>query len=43
MINEESAWDDRLQRGVMMPMLMRLSEQLDGMPGRRRNWIVERS
>ncbi|MBT5220799.1 MAG: DUF2878 domain-containing protein [Woeseia sp.] len=28
---------------VMMPMLMRLSENLDGMPGRRRNWIVERS
>ena len=28
---------------VMMPMLMRLSENLDGMPGRRRNWIAERS
>ena len=27
---------------VMMPLLMRLSEQLDGMPGRRRNWIAER-
>lgn len=28
---------------VMMPMLMWLSENLDGMPGRRRNWIAERS
>ena len=28
---------------VMMPLLMRLSESLDGMPGRRRNWIVARS
>lgn len=28
---------------VMMPLLMRLSENLDGMPGRRRNWIAERS
>jgi hypothetical protein len=28
---------------IMMPMLMRLSENLDGMPGRRRNWIMERS
>jgi hypothetical protein len=27
---------------VMMPMLMWLSEKLDGMPGRRRNWIAER-
>ncbi len=26
---------------VMMPVLMRLSESLDGMPGRRRNWIAE--
>jgi hypothetical protein len=26
---------------VMMPMLMWLSENLDGMPGRRRNWIKE--
>ena len=28
---------------VMMPILMWLSENLDGMPGRRRNWIAERS
>jgi len=28
---------------VMMPTLMWLSENLDGMPGRRRNWIAERS
>jgi hypothetical protein len=28
---------------VMMPMLMWLSENLDGMPGPRRNWIAERS
>ena len=28
---------------VMMPFLMWLSENLDGMPGRRRNWIAERS
>jgi hypothetical protein len=27
---------------VMMPLLMWLSENLDGMPGRRRNWVVER-
>jgi len=27
---------------IMMPMLMWLSEILDGMPGRRRNWIAER-
>ena len=27
---------------IMMPMLMWLSEKLDGMPGRRRNWIAER-
>jgi hypothetical protein len=27
---------------IMMPMLLRLSEKLDGMPGRRRNWIAER-
>lgn len=26
---------------VMMPALTRLSECLDGMPGRRRNWIAE--
>jgi hypothetical protein len=26
---------------IMMPMLMWLSEKLDGMPGRRRNWIAE--
>ena len=26
---------------IMMPMLIRLSEVLDGMPGRRRNWIAE--
>ncbi len=25
----------------MMPVLMWLSENLDGMPGRRRNWIAE--
>jgi len=28
---------------AMMPLLMWLSENFDGMPGRRRNWIVERS
>ncbi len=28
---------------IMMPILMWLSENLDGMPGRRRNWIAERS
>ena len=28
---------------VMMPILMWLSENLDGMPGRRRNWIAGRS
>jgi len=28
---------------IMMPVLMWLSESLDGMPGRRRNWIVERA
>ncbi|MDX2410752.1 MAG: DUF2878 domain-containing protein [Woeseiaceae bacterium] len=28
---------------VMMPILMWLSENLDGMPGRHRNWIAERS
>jgi len=28
---------------VMMPILMWLSENLDGMPGRRRNWIAEPS
>ncbi len=28
---------------VMMPILMWLSENFDGMPGRRRNWIAERS
>lgn len=28
---------------VMMPALMRLSENLDGMPGRRRNWIAEKA
>jgi hypothetical protein len=27
----------------MMPMLMRLAENLDGMPGPRRNWIAARS
>ena len=27
---------------MMMPLLMWLSENLDGMPGRRRNWIAER-
>ena len=27
---------------IMMPLLMWLSEQLDGMPGKRRNWIAER-
>jgi hypothetical protein len=27
---------------IMMPMLMWLSENLDGMPGRKRNWIAER-
>jgi hypothetical protein len=26
---------------IMMPILMRLAENLDGMPGRRRNWIAE--
>ena len=26
---------------IMMPILMRLSESLDGMPGRRRNWIAQ--
>jgi len=28
---------------VMMPFLMWLSENLDGMPGRRRKWIAERN
>lgn len=28
---------------VMLPMLMRLSVNLDGMPGPRRNWIAERN
>ena len=28
---------------LIMPLLMWLSENLDGMPGRRRNWIAERS
>jgi hypothetical protein len=28
---------------IMMPMLMWLSENLDGMPGRRRVWIAERN
>ena len=28
---------------IMMPVLMWLSENLDGMPGRRRNWIRQRS
>jgi hypothetical protein len=27
---------------VIMPVLISLSENLDGMPGRRRNWITER-
>ena len=27
---------------IIMPTLMWLSENLDGMPGRRRNWIAER-
>lgn len=27
---------------VIMPLLMRLSESLDGMPGPRRNWVMER-
>lgn len=27
---------------VMMPILMWLSENLDGMPGKRRNWVAER-
>lgn len=27
---------------IMMPLLVWLSENLDGMPGRRRNWIAER-
>jgi hypothetical protein len=27
---------------VMLPVLMWLAENLDGMPGRRRNWILER-
>jgi len=28
---------------IMMPLLMRLAENFDGMPGRRRNWIAEHS
>ncbi len=28
---------------IMMPVLMRLSEELDGMPGQRRKWLRERS
>ena len=28
---------------IMMPMLIWLSERLDGMPGARRNWIAERA
>lgn len=28
---------------VMMPILMRLSEEFDGMPGQRRKWLRERS
>ena len=28
---------------IIMPVLMWLSENLDGMPGKRRNWIAERS
>ena len=28
---------------AMMPMLMWLAENLDGMPGRRRNWIAEKA
>jgi hypothetical protein len=28
---------------IIMPILMRLSENLDGMPGKRRNWIAERN
>lgn len=28
---------------LIMPVLMRLSENLDGMPGERRKWIAERS
>jgi hypothetical protein len=28
---------------IMMPLLMRLSEELDGMPGQRRKWLRERS
>ena len=28
---------------VMMPILMRLSEEFDGMPGQRRKWLAERS
>lgn len=28
---------------VIMPALIRLAENLDGMPGRRRNWIAERA
>jgi hypothetical protein len=27
---------------VIMPILIWLAENLDGMPGRRRNWIAER-
>jgi hypothetical protein len=27
---------------IIMPLLMRLAEQFDGMPGPRRNWIAER-
>ncbi|MGI9262169.1 MAG: DUF2878 domain-containing protein [Woeseiaceae bacterium] len=27
---------------IMMPALMRLSENLDGMPGKRRTWVAER-
>ena len=26
---------------IMMPLLMRLSENLDGMPGKRRKWLAE--
>ncbi len=28
---------------IMLPMLMWLAENLDGMPGRRRNWIAEKA
>jgi hypothetical protein len=28
---------------IIMPVLMSLSENLDGMPGKRRNWIAESS